>query len=91
MIITAPVNLSGGQSGPSIPVLLLATFYVTGWDGGAGSGTGCQNEPYPGTGSQKFAVWGHWIKYAVPSGAGTGTGEKCKADEFGDCIAVLTR
>jgi hypothetical protein len=90
MIITAPADLSGGQNGSAIPVRAIATFYVTGYDGGAGNGQGCNNEPFPGKGSDKFQIWGHWIKY-VPVGGGIGNGQGCDPNKFGDCIAVLTQ
>jgi putative Flp pilus-assembly TadE/G-like protein len=90
LIITEPADLAGNTSGPPIPVRAIATFYVTGYDGAAGNGQGCANEPYPGKGSDKFQIWGHWIKY-VPVGGGIGNGEGCNPAKFGDCIAVLTR
>jgi hypothetical protein len=89
MIITAPGDLSGNTNGPPIPVRALATFYITGWDGGAGNGKGCANEPYPGSGSSTFAIWGHWIKFVPPGGIGNGKG--CIPNQFGDCVAVLTQ
>ena len=89
VIITAPADLSGGSNGPPIPVLALATFYVTGVDGIKGDGTGCQDEPFPGSGSAKFEFWGHWIKF-VPAG-GVGNGQGCNPNVFGDCVAVLTQ
>jgi hypothetical protein len=90
MIITEPADLSGGTNGSPIPVRAIATFYVTGYDGGAGNGQGCNNEPFPGRGSDKFQIWGHWIKY-VPVGGGIGNGQGCDPNKFGDCIAVLTQ
>jgi Putative Flp pilus-assembly TadE/G-like len=91
LIITEPADLAGNSSGPPIPVRAIATFYVTGYDGGAGDGQGCANEPYPGKkGNDKFQIWGHWIKY-VPVGGGIGDGKGCDPDKFGDCIAVLTQ
>jgi hypothetical protein len=90
LIITDPADLSGNSNGPAIPVRAIATFYVTGYDGGSGNGQGCNNEPYPGKGSDKFQVWGHWIKY-VPVGGGTGNNQWCDPTKFGDCIAVLTQ
>jgi hypothetical protein len=90
LIITEPADLSGNSSGPPIPVRAIATFYVTGYDGASGNGTGCANEPYPGKGSDKFQIWGHWIKY-VPTGGGVGNGQGCDPTKFGDCIAVLTQ
>ena len=89
MIVTSPADLSGNSSGPPIPVLALATFYVTGYDGGSGNGTGCQNEAYPGGGSSKDAFWGHWVKFVSPGGIGNGSG--CDPNAFGDCVAVLTQ
>jgi Putative Flp pilus-assembly TadE/G-like len=91
LIITEPADLSGGAgNGPPIPVRAIATFYVTGYDGASGNGQGCANEPYPGKGSDKWKIWGHWIKY-VPAGGGIGNGKGCDPNKFGDCIAVLTQ
>jgi Putative Flp pilus-assembly TadE/G-like len=90
LIITEPADLAGNANGDPIPVRAIATFYVTGYDGGGGNGQGCSNEPYPGKGPDKFQVWGHWIKY-VPVGGGTGNGQGCDPTKFGDCIAVLTQ
>ena len=85
-IITSPIDLSGnGGSANDIPIILFATLYVTGADGLTGNSTGCQNEKFPGK-SDKFAVWGHWIKYAS---SGIGSGKACKPNEFGDCVAQL--
>jgi hypothetical protein len=91
MIITSPVDLSGGGgSTADIPVLLFATFYVTGADRMTGNGLGCNNEPYPGTGGRdNSAIWGHWIKWS--DATGTGTGKRCNPNEFGNCVAVLTK
>jgi Putative Flp pilus-assembly TadE/G-like len=90
-IITSPVDLSGGGgSKPDIPIILFATFYVTGADRMTGNGSGCQNEPYPGPGNKdQAAVWGHWIKWASPGGSGNGKG--CIPNQFGACVAVLTQ
>jgi putative Flp pilus-assembly TadE/G-like protein len=90
LIVTEPADLSGNSSGPPIPVRAIATFYVTGYDGVDGDGQGCNNEPYPGRGSDRFQIWGHWIKY-VPVGGGVGNGKGCDPNKFGDCIAVLTQ
>ncbi len=91
LIITEPADFSGGAgNGPPIPVRAIATFYVTGYDGVDGDGQGCNNEPYPGKGSDKWKIWGHWIKY-VPVGGGVGNGKGCDPKKFGDCIAVLTQ
>jgi hypothetical protein len=92
IIITAPADLSGNVNGDAIPVRAIATFYVTGYDGQSNSddGEGCENEAYPDSGSDKFKIWGHWIKY-VPLGGGIGNGLGCDPTKFGDCIAVLTQ
>jgi hypothetical protein len=91
MIITSPADLSGNVSGDPIPVRAIATFYVTGYDGQPNSdnGQGCENEKYPGTSTDNFKIWGHWIKYA-PAGGGIGDGKGCDPTKFGDCVAVLT-
>jgi hypothetical protein len=90
LIITPPADLSGGGgSTADVPVVKLATFYVTGWDGAAGNGQNCNNEAFPGSGSSKNAIWGHWIQYVEPGGEGSG--EACIPNEFGDCVAVLTQ
>jgi hypothetical protein len=88
-IITSPADLSGKSgSKPDIPIQLFATFYVSGADRMTGNGSGCQNEPYPGPGNRdQAAIWGHWIKWANTTG--TGSGESCKPNEFGSCVAVL--
>jgi hypothetical protein len=90
LIITEPADLAGNSNGAPLPVRAIATFYVTGYDGGSGDGKDCANEPFPGKGSDKFQVWGHWIKY-VPVGGGIGNGKGCDPNKFGDCIAVLTQ
>jgi hypothetical protein len=90
LIVTEPADLSGNANGDPIPVRAIATFYVTGYDGASGDGKGCANEPYPAKGTDKFQIWGHWIKY-VPAGGGIGNGKGCNPSKFGDCIAVLTQ
>jgi hypothetical protein len=92
MLITSPANLQGGGGATAeIPVVTLAQFYVTGYDKHTGNGTGCQNEPYPGTNKnpavENSSVWGHFLKYVPPSGVGNG--KACNVNQFGDCVAVL--
>jgi hypothetical protein len=95
MIITPPADLSGGGgSTADVPVVRVATFYVTGGDGLANPSSSCpaptnQNEPFPGKRSSNNAIWGHWIKYVNANGAGNGIG--CNKNSFGDCVAVLTQ
>jgi hypothetical protein len=93
VFITSPADLSGGGgSTADIPVLQLATFYITGGDGfkNPGGGPSCANEPFPAGGSSNGSIWGHFIKY-VPPGGVTGTGDFCNPNAFGDCVAVLTQ
>lgn len=95
-MITSPADLSGNSNGAAIPVLGLATFYITGVDGISGSAnpTGCQDDAYSVTGNSgngKFQFWGHWIPDVVTSGNGTGNGQFCDPTKFGNCIAVLTQ
>jgi Putative Flp pilus-assembly TadE/G-like len=44
-------------------------------------------DPPAGT-NEKFAVWGHFIKYTVSGSGGPGF---CDPTAFGNCVAVLTR
>jgi hypothetical protein len=93
VLITSPADLSGnGGSTADIPVLNLATFYITGGDGlkNPSGGAACANDPYPGNGSSNGAIWGHFIKY-VPPGGVSGGGQFCNPTAFGDCVAVLTQ
>lgn len=92
VLITSPADLSGGGgSTADVPVVQLATFYITGGDGLKNpGGPGCGNEPYPGGGSSNGSIWGHFIKY-VPPGGISGNGNFCNPNAFGDCVAVLTQ
>lgn len=102
MIITSPNDLSLASSNPNaiVHILGFAIFYVTGWDGdkwvpGPGSQTipNCaaptdQDEAFPGTGSSKNQIWGHFFKTVVP---GIGSEVACDPLAFGGCVAALTR
>jgi Putative Flp pilus-assembly TadE/G-like len=98
MVVTPPADLSGGGgSTANVPVVRIATFYVTGGDGLSNPASSCasptdQNEPFPGSArrSGNNAIWGHFIKYVNPGG-GIGSGIGCNQNQFGDCVAVLTQ
>ena len=64
VFITTLGGLSG--SGAPYPVVSLAAFYITGWDGASGSCTSGPNKnedvprDFTGFGT---SVWGHYIQY----------------------------
>jgi hypothetical protein len=101
MIITAPTDMAVAHGTSDIPIREFAVFYVTGWSTGNGGVKGCSggsgppgytgaNDPPP-TGAGNGEIWGHWTSIAVPSGLGTGNGQGCNFNQFGNCVAVLTR
>jgi hypothetical protein len=101
MVVTAPADLSGG-GGPtnSVRILGFAAFYVTGFDGDPwlpGSKTTIPNcpgstnrdEAYPEQGTDKFQIWGHFIKYVAVGG--TPNGQPCNLNDVSVCTPALTR
>jgi hypothetical protein len=102
-VVTAPGDLSG-NGGPtsSVRILGFATFYVTGFDGdqwtpnAPGNKTipNCpaptnRDENYPEQGTDKFQIWGHFIKYIAVTGAPSG--QPCIANDVNPCVPALTR
>lgn len=83
---------SGGSDEDQVAVRRFATFYVTGWDGGAGC---AGNETYPFPGPSKGNIWGHFIVHIAPPKFGRGDPvTRCQFNtefEIDTCIAVLTR
>ena len=77
-----------GQGQGTEPVTGFASFYVTGWRGSGGGFAnpcvGLGDDSTPGDGY----IMGHFIKY-IPSINGDGS-ERCNADSFGTCVAVMT-
>ena len=47
------------------------------------------DEPYPGTGTDKFQIWGHFIKYVAVGG--TPNGQPCNLSDMSVCVPALTR
>jgi hypothetical protein len=104
MVVTQPTDLSGGGGPVNqVKILGFAAFYITGFDGdkwlpnGNGNGgqkiPGCsaptnQDEPYPGTGTDKFQIWGHFIKYVA---TGDSDGQPCDVNDINVCVPALTR
>jgi hypothetical protein len=89
------INASGNTP---IPIRKFASFYVTGWKFQGGNQVTCpagltptqENEPAPpSVAGANNAIWGHWITYTQVGGSGTG--QTCNFQDFGDCVAVLTR
>jgi Putative Flp pilus-assembly TadE/G-like len=97
-IITGAFALDGNAQPQWIPVLLLADFYVTGWDTTLPNKYQCDNnEPYPlpasgpGNGQNNptnAAFWGHWFQDVT---LGAGGPNACVVDSFGNCVLVLSR
>lgn len=91
MIITGPTDLGVTHGTKDIPIRNFAVFYITGWSTGSGV-TGCNNnDGPPTTPAPAGSLWGHWTSLQVPSGLGTGNGKVCVPNQFGNCVAALTR
>lgn len=93
-VVTAPVDFTltnGTTQNPIIPIRNFAVFYVEGWSTGQGGVQGCSNNTSPPPGAGNGEIWGHWTSLEVPGGLGTGNGDTCKANQFGNCVAALTR
>jgi hypothetical protein len=82
-VILTPFGAFAGSGGATVPVTGFASFYVTGWDGGA-----CQNAGDDPAG--QGAIVGHYIKNIDTLSSGGGE-EFCDFDSFGSCVAVFTR
>jgi Putative Flp pilus-assembly TadE/G-like len=90
-VITAPVDFTtqnGTTQNPTIPIRNFAVFYITGWSTGQGGVQGCSNNESAPAGAGNGEIWGHWTSLPIP---GSGNGEQCKFNEFGNCVAALTR
>ena len=83
-VILTPFGAFAGSGGATVPVTGFATFYVTGWDGGACQGAG--DDP-----AGQGAIVGHYIKNIDTLNNGGGGEEFCDFDSFGSCVAVFTR
>jgi hypothetical protein len=100
MVITAPTDMAVTNGTANIPIRDFAVFYVTGWSTGSGV-KGCTGGPgppgytgandTPPTGAGNGEIWGHWTSIVVPAGLGQSNGVQCNFNQFGNCVAVLTR
>jgi hypothetical protein len=75
------------------PVINFGVFYVTGWTGSGGKDDPCPGFDQP-TGAARARIgagvlYGHFIKYVLPSNVGGGGGS-CDMASFTPCVAVLT-
>jgi hypothetical protein len=82
-VFLTPFGAFTGSGGNTVPVTGFATFYVTGWDGGACQGSG--DDP-----AGQGAVVGHYIKTIDTIGGGGGE-EFCDFNSLGSCVAEFTR
>lgn len=84
-VFLTPFGAFTGSGGSTVPVTGFATFYVTGWDGGACQGQG--DDP-----AGQGAIVGHFIKYIDTLNNNGGGGEEfCDFNSLGSCVAVFTR
>ncbi len=83
-VLLTPFGAFSGSGGTTVPVTGFATFYVTGWDGGACQGQG--DDP-----AGQGAIVGHYIKYVETLNNGGGGEQFCDFDALGSCVAVFTR
>jgi hypothetical protein len=83
-VFLTPFGAFDASGGTTVPVTGFATFYVTGWDGGACQGSG---DDSAGQGQ----IVGHYIKYIDIVNNGGGGEEFCDFDSLGSCVAVFTR
>ena len=83
-VMLTPFGAFNGSGGTTVPVTGFATFYVTGWDGGACQGQG--DDP-AGQGS----IVGHYVKYIDTLNPGGGGSEFCEFNSLGSCVAEFTR
>ena len=74
-----------GSGKSEVPVTNFATFYVTGW-----TGSKCGNNSPAPSDVKKGAIWGHFIKYAVPDPNAV-SAENCQLDTITPCVPVMTR
>jgi hypothetical protein len=81
---------NGNGAGVQVPVVRLAAFYVTGWDGASGGCTNT-NEPFPDSGgsSQLGDIWGHFVKYVDTLGTPGAT--VCDPTSPTPCVPSLTK
>ena len=83
-----------GSPGAPHPIIDLASFYVTGWQGAPSA---CANEAFPPAtaATASAAVWGHFVKFVLQSSSGTPTNQPCTppstAEDLGACIATLVQ
>lgn len=69
------------------PVVNFGAFYVRGWGGTRDDP--CNGSDVPN--AQKGYLYGNFIKYIIPSGAGTGGGAPCDPTAFAPCLPVLVK
>lgn len=81
---------NGGSSGSNVPVVTLASFYITGWNGAPNSCTGV-NEPAPTSNGNGNAanIWGHFVKFS--SNGGIPSGQTCDPNSVVPCVPALVR
>ncbi len=84
-------SFEGTLTGKSVPILDIATFYVTGWQGVGAASNPCQQTGGGDDSAQRGEIVGHFIKYIDLNNAGGGTEELCDPDSLAPCVAAFTR
>jgi hypothetical protein len=92
-VFLTPYGSFSGSGSTTVPVTSFGAFYVTGWTAsGGGFANPCQgqgDDPVPN--NDAGYIVGHFIKYVQALNNGNGGSEPCDFNEFGLCVAVLTR
>lgn len=97
-LTTSEAFAGSGQN--TYPIVGFIQVYVTGFGRVSGNGSVNQDDPcgtaepndldQSGGSTSGYAVWGHLIKYAVPSPNATPTGRSCDPNgSLQPCVAVL--
>jgi Putative Flp pilus-assembly TadE/G-like len=94
-VFVTPYGSFNGSGGGTVPVLGLAAFYVTGWQGNGSSVnpcTGYDNDIAPGFASDNGVVSGHFIKYVDPGGKpGPSDCSLTDPSDIFACVPVMTK
>jgi hypothetical protein len=92
-VFLTPFGSFTGSGGDTKPVMLFASFYITGWTAqGGGFANPCQgngDDPVPD--NDEGVIVGHFIQYVQTLNQGGGSGDLCDLNGFGTCVAVLTK
>lgn len=86
-VVVTPFGSFAGEGGNTVPVIRLAAFYVTGWQG-----RGADSNPCEGNGDEPVEVGnivGRFIKYIETPNNGGASDDTCNLTSVDVCAAVL--